>query len=530
MTKLDLDVAVVGAGFAGLFALYRLRKLGFKVRAFDAASGVGGTWYWNRYPGARCDVESLEYSYQFSAELQQEWEWTERYASQTELLRYLNHVADRFNLRTDIQLNTRISAAHFDEDNHLWLLHTDAQDDIRARWLVMATGCLSSPNKPRLQGLEQFRGEMYHTGTWPHESPNFSGKCVGIIGTGSSGIQCLPPIAQQADRVVVFQRSAAYTVPAHNRSLDPDLQRRVKAEYPAFRALCSSQFAAINTNSSKVSALEVGPEERRRIFDERWAHGGLPFTGAFADLRRTLAANETAADYVRGKITELVKDPAVAKKLLPITPFACKRLCVDTNYYSTFNRPNLTLVDLKAEPIRAMTSNECVTAQSRFSLDVLVFATGFDAMTGALLAMDIRGRKGLRLSRAWHAGSRTYLGLATAGFPNLFMITGPGSPSVLSNMAVAIEQHVNWVAECIQAMEARGVKELDANPQAQDAWVEHVNEVANVTLFPKADSWYMGANIPGKPQVFMPYVGGFPNYVIRCNEVAANNFEGFQLT
>ena len=529
MTKLDLDVAIVGAGFAGLFALYRVRNLGLTVRVFEAADGIGGTWHWNRYPGARCDVESLEYSYQFSPELEQEWEWTERYASQPEILRYLNHVVDRFSLRTDIQLKTRINSAHLDEPGRHWVLRTATGDSVTVRWLIMATGCLSRPYRPHLPGLGQFTGDVYHTGEWPHETVNFSGKCVGILGTGSSGIQCIPPIAQQADRVFVFQRSAAYTVPAHNGPLDPELQRRVKAEYPAFRARCNAQFAAINADASNVSALEVGPKQRRRVYDERWARGGLPFTGAFADLRLSAEANATAADYVRDKIREIVKDPEVARKLSPHSILGCKRICVDSDYYSTFNRSNVTLVDVHAQPIQTITSTGLTTTQQRYQLDTLVLATGFDAMTGALLAMDIRGRDALKLKDAWYGGPRTYLGLATSGFPNLFLISGPGSPSVLSNMVATIEQHVNWVTECIQYMETHGVHELEARHEFQDAWVEHVNQVASSTLFPTCNSWYLGANIPGKPRVFMPYVGGFPTYAAKCSEVLTNGFEGFRL-
>ena len=529
VTKPDLDVAIVGAGFAGLYALHRVRNLGLTVHVFDSGDGIGGTWYWNRYPGARCDVESLEYSYQFSPELQQDWEWTERYASQPELLRYLNHVADRFSLRSKIQLSTRIDSAHLDERGPHWILHTATGDRITARWLIMATGCLSRPYRPYLPGLKQFRGELYHTGEWPHETVKFSGKRVGIIGTSSSGIQCIPQIAQEADQVLVFQRSAAFTVPAHNRALDPELQRRVKAEYPAFRARCSAQFAAINTDASNVSALAVPPTERRRVYEERWARGGLAFTGAFADLRLNAEANATAADYVRGKIREIVKDPEVALKLSPHSTFGCKRLCVDTDYYKTFNRSNVALVDLLAEPIETMTSTGLRTTLHRYELHSLVLATGFDAMTGALLAMDIRGRDGLRLRDAWHGGPKTYLGLATAGFPNLFLISGPGSPSVLSNMVVTIEQHVNWIADCIGYMETHGVTALEARHDFQDSWSEHVNQVANSTLFPTCNSWYLGANIPGKPRVFMPYVGGFPTYVNKCNEALTNGFQGFLL-
>ncbi len=529
VSKPELDVIVVGAGFAGLFALHRLRNLGLTVRVFEAGDGVGGTWYWNRYPGARCDVESLEYSYQFSPELQQEWEWSERYASQPEILRYLDHVADRFSLRTDIQLSTRIDSAYLDERAPHWVVHTTAGDSITARWLIMATGSLSVPYRPPLPGLGEFSGELYHTAEWPHDRVNFSGKRVAIIGTGSSGIQCIPAIAEEADQLLVFQRSASYTVPAHNRPLDPELQRRTKAEYSLFRARCSAQFAAINTDASNVSALAVEPSERRRIYEERWRRGGLAFTGAFADLRLNAEANATAADFLRGKIREIVDDPDVVAKLSPHSTFGCKRLCVDTDYYQTFNRSNVTLVDLRAEPIETITSHGLRTALRSYELNTIVLATGFDAMTGALLAVDIRGRAGLKLKDAWQSGPRTYLGLVTAGFPNLFFICGPGSPSVLSNMVVAIEQHVNWVADCINYMETHGVKELEARQHFQDAWVEHVNQLAGATLFSTCNSWYLGANVPGKPRVFMPYVGGFPAYVGKCTDVISKGFEGLRL-
>lgn len=527
MATLDVDIAIVGAGFAGLYALHSMRKLGVSARIFEAGDGIGGTWYWNRYPGARCDVESLEYSYQFSQELQQEWEWTERYAAQDELLRYLNHVADRFSLRRDIQLRTRIASAHFEETSARWVLRTDGGDSVTSKWVIMATGCLSKPNDPRLPGTDDFRGNRYHTARWPHEPVSFSGRRVGVIGTGSSGIQCIPEIAKQAEEVVVFQRTAAYSVPAHNHALDSETQRRVKADYPAFRARCSAQLAAINTNASTVLALSVSPAERRRVYDERWAHGGLPFTGAFADLRSSPEANETAAEYVRGKIREIVTDPETAQRLSPQNTFACKRLSVDSGYFQTFNRPNVTLVDLAIERFVGITSGGVATARHNYDLDALVLATGFDAMTGALLAMDIRGRGGLRLRDAWLAGPKTYLGLFVSGFPNIFLISGPGSPSVLSNMIVSIEQHVNFVTACIGQMESRSIRTLETTAELQAAWVDHVNQLSNDTLFPTCSSWYLGANIPGKPRVFMPYVGGFPTYVEKCQQVLASDFNDF---
>lgn len=529
MADLDLDVAIVGAGFAGMYALYRLKGLGISARVFEAGDGVGGTWYWNRYPGARCDVESLEYSYQFSEELQQAWVWTERYAGQPEILRYLNHVADRFALRPDIQLRTRIESAYLNDTAARWILRTTTGDMIDTRWLIMATGCLSKAHRPSLANAPLFGGDVLHTGSWPRESVDFTGKRVAVVGTGSSGIQCIPQIARRAEQLTVFQRSAAYSVPAHNGPMDPEVERSVKTDYAGFRRRCSAQLAAINTNSSKISALEVTPEERARVYESRWAHGGLPFTGAFADIRLNLEANATAADFVRGKIRAAVKDPATASLLTPNTLFGCKRLCVDSDYYQTFNQSNVTLVDLSSEPIQSVAHSGIITKQRRHEFDTLIFATGFDAMTGALLAIDIRGRDGLTLRDAWHGGPLTYLGLLTAGFPNLFLITGPGSPSVLANMVVAIEHHVNWIGACIQQLESHGVERFEAKKEYQDAWVNHVNELADKTLFTLASSWYLGANIPGKPRVFMPYAGGFPAYVEKCRNVLADGLDGFQI-
>jgi cation diffusion facilitator CzcD-associated flavoprotein CzcO len=521
------DAVVVGAGFAGLYALHSVRRLGLKVRALEAGKGVGGTWYWNRYPGARCDIESLEYSYQFSEELQQDWEWTERYASQPEILRYLNHVADRFDLRRDIQFGARMQAALFDEASGRWNIRTAEGERISARWLVMATGCLSRPNKPQLPGLELFTGDVYHTGEWPHEKVDFTRKRVGVIGTGSSAVQSVPLIAREADHVYVFQRTATYSVPAHNGPLDPEVQRRVKADYAGFRARSNAQYGGANFNPNETGALAVSSEQRRQMYDERWARGGLPFMATFADLVLSKAANDTAIDYLQRKIHEIVRDPATAEQLSPRHTFACKRLCVDTGYYEAFNRQNVTLVDVRSDPIETLTRDGIDTSNVGYKLDCIVSATGFDAMTGALLSVDIRGRGGVTLQEAWRTGPRTYLGVATAGFPNFFTISGPGSPSVLSNMVATIEQHVNWIAGCVAYMERKAFRLIEATLEAQDAWVEHGNACAESTLYPSCSSWYLGANVPGKPRVFMPYTGGFPAYIAKCNEVAANGYEGF---
>jgi len=528
--KKQLDIVIIGAGFAGLYMLHRARGLGLAARVFEAGSGVGGTWYWNRYPGARCDVESMEYSYQFDDALQQEWHWSERFATQPEIMRYANHVADRFDLRKDIQFNTRVVAASYDEDVKRWTVRTGDGAETSAQFLVMATGCLSSTNLPDIKGLDTFAGDRYHTGEWPHEEVNFTGKRVGVIGTGSSAIQSIPIISGQAKTLTVFQRTANYSVPAHNAPLDPACEARIKADYANFRARNSLQINAFGSNlpRSTLSIYEVAPQVREREFEARWRHGGLFLIGAFGDLLLDAKANEMAAEFVRGKIRGIVRDPAVAELLSPKQVIGCKRVCVDTGYYATFNRPHVRLVDISNSGIDEITPMGLRAGGETFELDALVCATGFDAMTGTLLKIDIRGRAGRTLREAWSAGPRTYLGLSVAGFPNLFTISGPGSPSVLTNMIVSIEQHVNWIADCVAHLRAQGRASIEAQSDAQDAWVEHVNAVADRTLYPQCNSWYLGANVPGKTRVFMPLVG-FPAYVEKCNEVVAKGYEGFDI-
>jgi len=435
------DIVIVGAGFAGLYMLHRARKLGLAARVFEAGSGVGGTWYWNRYPGARCDVESMEYSYQFDDALQQEWRWSERFATQPEIMRYANHVADRFELRKDIRFNTRVVAATYDEAAKRWTVRTGDGAETSAQFVVMATGCLSSTNLPDIKGLESFAGARYHTGEWPHEDVDFTGRRVGVIGTGSSAIQSIPILAERARTLTVFQRTANYTVPARNAPLDPDFVARIKADYPAFRARNSLQINAFGSNMprSAIPARELSPEERRTALEARWRYGGLFFLGAFGDLLLDPAANDEAAEFVREKIRGIVRNPEVARLLSPRQIIGCKRLCVDTDYYATFNRPNVRLVDISETGIDEVTPRGVRVNGTSHELDALVFATGFDAMTGTLLRIDIRGRDGRTLEDAWRAGPRTYLGLSVAGFPNLFLVTGPGSPSVLTNMIVSIE-------------------------------------------------------------------------------------------
>jgi cation diffusion facilitator CzcD-associated flavoprotein CzcO len=528
----EVDVVIVGAGFAGLYMLHRLRGLGFSARVFEAATGVGGTWYWNRYPGARCDVESLEYSYTFSEELDREWRWTERYASQPEILRYLNHVADRFDLRRDIQFETTVTAAVFAEAQNVWNVETSRGERVQAKFCIMATGCLSSAKKPDFKGLEDFAGKWYQTSHWPHEGVDFSGQRVAVIGTGSSAIQAIPIIAEQAAHLFVFQRTPNYSVPARNGPITPEVMDDWNLNRARYRQRArASAFPILSIDMADRSALATLPEERERAYEERWQRGGVCLAGAFSDLIVNQEANDTAAEFVRAKIRETARDPAVAEKLAPKDyPFGTKRLCVDTGYYATFNRENVSLIDLRCTPIEAVTPQGLRTSDASFELDSIVFATGFDAMTGALTKIDIRGNGGIALKEKWSSGPRTFLGIMTAGFPNLFTITGPGSPSVLSNMVVAIEQHADWIASCLTYLRERQLVKIEATEQAENEWVAHVNEVANATLYPRANSWYVGANVPGKPRVFMPYIGGFGSYSEKCDEVAEKGYAGFALS
>ena len=527
----DFDVVIVGAGFSGLYMLHKMRELGFSARIYEAGSGVGGTWFWNRYPGARVDIESQEYSYSFSPELENEWQWTERYASQPELLAYLNHVADRFDLRRDIELETRVTAAVFDESVNRWVVTTDRGQRVSAKFCVMATGCLSVPKEPEFPGVESFRGPSYHTGRWPKEGVDFTGQTVGVIGTGSSAIQSIPMIAEQAKHVYVFQRTPNFSVPAHNGPVDPNVVRDWREHRAEYRAQArQTGFGIKMIDQSERSVFDATPAERQAAYEDRWARGGFSLAGAFADIVINKEANDVASAFVADKIRSIVKNPDVAEKLVPKTyPIVTKRLCVDTGYYATFNRANVTLVDLTNEPIKEITPTGIRTAEKGYTLDAIVYAIGFDAMTGAVGKIDIRGRGGVKLKDTWSGGPRTYLGLMVSGFPNLFLVTGPGSPSVLCNMALAIEQHVEWISGCISYVNERQVGAIEATAQAQDAWVATVNEIADTTLFPLANSWYIGANVPGKPRVFMPYIGGFPTYEQICNDVAAKGYEGFAL-
>jgi cyclohexanone monooxygenase len=528
-TEAALDAVVVGAGFAGMYMLHRLRGLGFSARVFEAGGGVGGTWYWNRYPGARCDVESMQYSFSFSEELDQQWNWSEKYAPQPEILSYANHVADRFDLRRHIVFDTRVTAATFDEVEKRWLVETDRGDKVFAQFLIMAIGCLSAPNRPAFADIEAFAGPIYHTGEWPHEGVDFTGLRVGVIGTGSSAIQSIPIIAQQAAHLTVFQRTATWSVPAFNEKLTPEYLQVAKAEYPALRAKARGRPTGFYFPFNMKPALDASADERERQYEEAWARGGLPFLGAFGDLLFEKAANDTIADFARRKIRGIVKDPATAELLCPENVLGCKRLCVDTGYFETYNLPHVKLVDISKTPIERFTADGIEVDGVEYKLDAVVSATGFAAMTGSFDKIRITGRDGRTLADKWRAGPRAYLGIASAGFPNLFLITGPGSPSVLASMIQAIEQHVDWLADCIGHMRDIGASSIEPIQSDEDAWVEHVTDVATVSLRSTCSSWYVGTNIPGRPRVFMPYIGGFPVYVQKCNEVMSNGFDGFVL-
>ncbi len=524
-----LDVIIVGAGLAGIYLLHRLGGLGFTAKILEAGAGVGGTWYWNRYPGARCDVDNMFYSYSFDEELDEEWNWTERYPSQPELLKYINHVADRFDLWPNIQLNTRVVSAIFDAIKGSWRIETETEESLSARYVVMATGCLSAANVPDLDGLNGFQGRVFHTGHWPVEEIDFTGRRVGVVGTGSSGVQVIQEVAKQANHLTVFQRTASYVVEAFNRSLDAEDRTYFKANRHELREAAKKTFGGFTNVTNEQSALSVTEEDCRKKLEESWQAGGNSLLVSFNDFGFSEEANLRAQDFVRDKIRKAVRDPETAEKLLPRHIIGCKRLCLGTNYYETYNRDNVTLVPLGDKGIERVTANGLIAGDAEFELDDLVLATGFDAMTGALNKINIEGQAGLTLRKAWEAGPRTYLGLMSHGFPNLFMVTGPGSPSVLSNMLPTIEHHVEWIADCLEHMRRNEFIEIEADLPAQDRWVEHANETAAKTLRYSCSSWYLGANVPGKPRVFMPYIGGMPSYKETCAAVVDNGYEGFVL-
>jgi cation diffusion facilitator CzcD-associated flavoprotein CzcO/acetyl esterase/lipase len=525
----EVDVVVVGAGFAGMYLLHRLRQQGFSARVIEAASDVGGTWFWNRYPGARCDIPTTDYSYGFDPELEKAWTWSEKYATQPEILRYAQFVADRYDLRRDIDFDTRLLAARWDEAAARWQLRTNAGETVRCQHFVMATGCLSLPKTPDIAGAERFKGEVHFTSRWPHAGVDFTGKRVAVIGTGSSGVQSIPIIAGQARQLTVFQRTANFSIPAGNGPVRAERRAPLDADRDAYRLAAKWSRGGVPSTPTQVMGRFATPELRRERFEAAWQAGELiNILGVFADQILFPEANELVAEGVREKIRAQVRDPQVAELLCPKDhPFGTKRPCLDTGYYATFNQPHVRLVDLRRHPIETITETGIALADEAMDFDAIVYATGFDAMTGAIVSVDITGRDGRTLKDKWAHGPTTYLGLMNVGFPNFFTITGPGSPSVLSNMMVSIEQHVDWVSDCLTHLRSQGLTTIEPTPGAEAGWVQHVNDCANITLYPTADSWYMGANVPGKPRVFLPYVGGVDAYRRACDEVVAADYLGF---
>ena len=531
MTGRQVDVVVVGAGFAGLRTLHAMRERGFDVVVLEAGEGLGGVWFWNRYPGARCDVESYDYSLAFSPELEQDWRWSERYATQPEILRYIDHVADRFDLRRDVRLNTRMTASRYDERAHRWTVETEGGDRWTARYLVMATGQLSVTKTPELPGQKAYGGQVLHTARWPREGVALDGKRVGVIGTGSSGTQLIPVVAREAAALTVFQRTPNFSIPANNAAISDSEDAAVKAEYRDRRERARNSASGLGFVPNKQSALEVPVDERNAHYEAQWKTAGFGFLLAYYDLMLNQRSNQTAADFIRAKIAEKVEDPDRARLLTPTDyPFGAKRPPVDSGYFETFNRDDVDLVDIRSAPIERFTPTGLATTNAEYELDIVVFATGFDAMTGALLRPDITGRNGLTLGEAWAAGPCTYLGLTVHGFPNMFIIAGPGSPSLLSNVLLSIEQHVDWLAGLLEHSTELGADEIEAEESAQSDWVHEVNSRAEATLYPQAQSYYMGDEVPGKPRVFTPYVGGVRGYRRICERVAENGYFGLLLT
>ncbi len=524
----EYDAVIIGAGFSGLYMLYRLRELGLRCLVYEAGSGVGGAWFWNRYPGARCDSESHFYCYSFSDELLQEWTWSQRFPEQREILSYLDFVADKFELRSDIQLDTRVTSSIYDDASRRWTVETDRGGTVATRYVISAVGGLSAANLPDIPGLDDFEGRWYHTGRWPHEGVDLGGQRVGVIGTGSTGTQLIPVVAEQAAHLTVFQRTPNFSMPARNRPLDPETVAGIKATYDEIWRRAKASPGGMPLPAPIQSFDEVDEAEARRRYEAAWEHGGVLVLQQFNDLMTNPESNEFAASFFREKIASTVHDPDVARRLMPTSyPIAAKRPVLDTNYYETFNRANVELVDVKATPISCITPHGLRVGEHEYELDILIFATGFDAVSGAFAAIDIRGREGARLVDKWSDGPTAYLGLAIAGFPNLFTINGPCNPALLTNVPVSIEHDVEWIAGCIEHLEREHIATIEPTEQAEQQWVQHVADAVDGTLFLEADSWWLGANIEGKPRRFMLYVGGHDDFRRRCTEVAEQGYEGF---
>ncbi|MGQ0464991.1 MAG: flavin-containing monooxygenase [Sporichthyaceae bacterium] len=529
MASSTYDAVIVGAGFSGLYAIHKLRELGFTARAYEKGDGIGGTWYWNRYPGARCDVESVDYQYAFDPELVNEWKWSERYPAQAEILTYINHVADRFDLRRDVSLNTTIESASWDEATNRWTVSTDGGETIEAQFLILASGCLSLAKEPDIPGVADFAGLKLHTSAWPHDEPDLTGKRVAVVGTGSSGIQTITAIAPKVEHLLVLQRTPSYAVPAIAGPVSEEEEAVRRGQFFERREFAKKSFLGLTAPFNDTPAAQASEAERTETYERYFAMGGLPSYLSFNDLLFDPAMNQTMADFHAEKIRGQVKDKAVADMLVPTTyPWGTKRVCVETGYYTTFNRDNVELVDISATPIDEINATGVRIGGVQHDVDVIVFATGFDALTGAPLKINPTGRGGVRLSERWADGPQTYLGLCVNGFPNMFLVTGPGSPSVFSNMLISIEQHVEWIADAMTAMRAGGTPTLEASLEAEQAWTGQLNSIAEATLCTRANSWYMGANVPGKPRAFLAFLG-VGAYREVCDDVAANEYKGFVL-
>jgi cation diffusion facilitator CzcD-associated flavoprotein CzcO len=523
-----LDAVVIGAGFGGMCMVQRLRSMGLKVQGIEAGADVGGVWYWNRYPGARCDLMSIDYSYSFSEEIQQEWTWSEQFAAQPEILAYANFVADRLDLRKEFQFNTRVERAQFDEARSLWIVRTDRGELLEATYCIMATGPLSVPKDPGYPGAEDFKGDVYYAARWPHEPVSFAGKRVGVIGTGSTGIQIVPVVAEEAQELFVFQRTPSFTMPMRNKPLDAEYVAQVKRHYPALRAAARNTAIGGVRPQTTRPLFSVTPEDRLELMEDSWRRGGLAFLGTFSDVLTNAEANEIVAEFVRGKIGEVVNDPDTAERLKPRGyPIFARRPCLDTDYYESFNRPNVHLVDLLEDPIERLTGRGVKTSRGEIELDALIMATGYDGLTGAMLAIDIEGRGGRRLADKWRDGARSYLGLAMEGFPNLFMICGANGPAALANIVTLDEQNTDWIADCITHMRKNGFATVEADAQSEADWMDAIAALAEKSLMPKANTWYVGANVEGKPRVFSLYSGGFHKYREICEAVTADGYRGF---
>jgi cation diffusion facilitator CzcD-associated flavoprotein CzcO len=526
-----LDALVIGAGFGGMYALHRLRGMGLETLAIEAGDDVGGTWYWNRYPGARCDVMSIDYSYSFSDEIQQEWTWSEQFAAQPEILRYAQFVADRLDLKRDIRFETRATRIEYDDAASVWHVETDRGLRFVASYLLMATGPLSVPKQVDIPGADRFKGPLYLSGKYPHDPVDLAGKRVAVIGTGSSGIQIVPVVAEQAAHLHVFQRTPSFTLPMRNRKLNAEYVSHIKQHYPGLRAVARHSLTGGVRPISTRPLFSIPPAERDALMEEAWAYGGLRFLGLFSDLLTNREANEVVAEFVRGKIAQTVDDPETARRLTPRGyPIFARRPCLDSGYYEAFNRDNVTLVDCIEDPIVEITETGIRTGTQHVEVDVIIAAIGYDALTGAMLAVDIKGREGRSLKDKWAEGGRSYLGLMIEGFPNLFVIAGPNGPSALANFILLNEQNVDWVCDCIEHMRVTGARAIEADLDAETRWMGKIEALGSRSLYPTANTWYTGANVPGKPRNFPVYIGGFGRYREICSDAAAEDYRGFTLS